>query len=172
MTKERNPFPFFRFYPANWLESTAIDMMLPEQEGAFIHLLARAWRSHPPCSLPADDVALARLSRLGRRWKKLGARVREQFDEIEVDGEVRLRNAAQHRIYVEALAQHEQRKTAGQKGRQVQLEQPRRGLFPSESEPPPKNLARVQDEKTPEDRASASGGARAAPGNAGACSCR
>ena len=164
MMRERNPFPFFRFFPANWLESTAVDMMLPEQEGAFIHLLARAWRSHPPCTLPADDAALAKLSRLGRRWKNLGPLVRAQFEEIDVGGEIRLRNPAQHRIYLESLAHHEQRKTAGQKGRRVQLSGGSGELFPVNPEPPAKQPPPVADEKGEGNRVTVAGGARAAPG--------
>lgn len=72
---------WFPFFPSDWLASPAVGMMLPEQRGAFIQLLAYAWGdgSAEP-SLPDLESVLANLSGLGRRWGKLGFLVREQFE--------------------------------------------------------------------------------------------
>ena len=74
--------PWYPMFASDWLSSRAIAQMLPEQEGAYIHLLNLAWGdgSAEPC-LPIDDSELAHMSRLTTRWKKLGALVRAQFEE-------------------------------------------------------------------------------------------
>jgi uncharacterized protein YdaU (DUF1376 family) len=72
--------PWFPMYARDWLSGEGTSMMLPEQEGAFIRLLCVAWGdgSNEP-SLPDDDRALAQISRLAARWKRLGGSVRAQF---------------------------------------------------------------------------------------------
>ena len=72
--------PSFPFYVNNWLASSRIAAMTPAQEGAYIRLLAYAW-NEATCSLPADDAALAMLSRLGADWPALGGPVRACFTE-------------------------------------------------------------------------------------------
>jgi uncharacterized protein YdaU (DUF1376 family) len=66
--------PAFQFYAKDWLSSSKIATMTPEEEGAYIHLLAHCWLSED-CALPDDDTELAQLSRLGERWLK-GASVK------------------------------------------------------------------------------------------------
>lgn len=58
---------YFPFFAKNWLASPTITCMTPEEEGAYIRLLAHCWDSDD-CSLPGDDKSLAILSRLGDRW--------------------------------------------------------------------------------------------------------
>lgn len=71
---------YFSFYAPDWLSSPAVSGMLPEQEGAFIHLLATAWgNGAAEPSLPADDDTLALYSRLGARWPKLKKKILAQF---------------------------------------------------------------------------------------------
>ena len=55
--------PYFPFYPDRWLGSGKIDLIAPEQEGAYIRLLARSWGC-PDCTLPNDEKILLRWSRL------------------------------------------------------------------------------------------------------------
>ncbi len=74
--------PAFQFYPAKWLGSTTIMTMTPEQEGAFIRLLCHQWES-PSCMIPSEERILANLSRLGKRWKRLGALILTQFIPVE-----------------------------------------------------------------------------------------
>ena len=64
--------PYFQFWPNDWLGSQKVAMMTPEEEGAYIRLLALCWND-PDCSLPDDDEILARLSRLNERWLKGGS---------------------------------------------------------------------------------------------------
>lgn len=73
---------WFPFFAADWLSSPAIGRMLPEQEGAYIRLLSFAWGAGDvEPSLPDDADELAAMSRLGKRWGKLGVLVRAQFSE-------------------------------------------------------------------------------------------
>lgn len=58
---------FFPFFPNRWHASENVLAMLPEEEGAYIHLLVIAFQD-PTCSLPADEAKLAGLSRLRERW--------------------------------------------------------------------------------------------------------
>jgi len=66
--------PAFQFYANDWLSSTKINLMKPEEEGAYIRLLCYAW-NEPDCGLPDDDEQLAILSRLGKDWLKGGVSV-------------------------------------------------------------------------------------------------
>jgi uncharacterized protein YdaU (DUF1376 family) len=71
------PSPAFQFYPNDWLSSPRITLMTPEQEGAYIRLLAYDWAND---GIPDDDAHLATLSRMGEGWFKGGSRVvRECF---------------------------------------------------------------------------------------------
>ncbi|MCE9565826.1 MAG: YdaU family protein [Planctomycetes bacterium] len=66
--------PAFQFYPKDWLSSPRVQLMTPEQEGAYIRLLCYCWDSGD-CSLPDDDDELAVLSRLGEGWLNGGSTV-------------------------------------------------------------------------------------------------
>ena len=76
MAKRKSPA--FSFYPADWLSSPKVTAMTSEEEGAYIRLLCYAW-GDPDCALPDDDVALAALSRLGKRWNNCSAKIRSCF---------------------------------------------------------------------------------------------
>jgi len=65
MSKEKSPA--FQFYPSDWLSDINITLMKPEEEGAYIRLLAYAW-NNDDCSLNDDDDQLAEISRLKERW--------------------------------------------------------------------------------------------------------
>ena len=67
MSKIHRKSPAFQFYPNDWLSSTHIQLMTPEEEGAYIRLLAYHWNSDP-MGLPSDDEELSVLSRLGEKW--------------------------------------------------------------------------------------------------------
>lgn len=72
--------PAFSLYVNEWLGSTSIAAMEPEEEGAYIRLLCHAW-GDPDCSLPNDDQILAKLSRLGERWfNGCSTRVKQCFN--------------------------------------------------------------------------------------------
>lgn len=66
--------PAFQFYPKDWLSSPKVQLMSPEQEGAYIRLLCYCWDSGD-CSLPDNDDELAILSRMGEGWFKGGSTV-------------------------------------------------------------------------------------------------
>ncbi len=104
---------WFPFFGEKWLASPAHAAMSPEQRGAYIDLLAYAWGngSEAP-SLPADDAALASLSGLGKRWAKLGALVREQFNERNG----RLVNAKLTEVWLEQQIKHERASQRGKSG--------------------------------------------------------
>jgi uncharacterized protein YdaU (DUF1376 family) len=113
-------FPYMPLYWKDWLTGTATSSMTPEQEGAFLNLLLRAWGTRePPCSLPNDEIALAQLSRIGpARWKKVGALVLAQFQPI-ADQPEHLRNRKQWKVYLELQERRERRSAAGRKGNVV-----------------------------------------------------
>lgn len=104
---------YFSFYAPDWLSSPAVSAMLPEQEGGFIRLLAIAWgNGDAEPSLPADNAALAILSRLGSRWKKLGPAIRAQF--TERGG--RLYNAKLSEVWREGQKRHADAVKRGKNG--------------------------------------------------------
>jgi uncharacterized protein YdaU (DUF1376 family) len=104
---------WFPTYVDKWLSSPAIARMLPEQEGAYLRLLLFAWgNGTEPPTIPTDDESLAAMSRLGKRWAKLGGLVREQFE--EVNG--RLVNAKQMAVWTDQQARYEKLAVAGRRG--------------------------------------------------------
>ena len=64
--------PAFQWYPSDWLSSTSRMMMTLEQQAAYFNLLNHDWMND---GIPADDVALAKLSEMGEGWLKGGSRV-------------------------------------------------------------------------------------------------
>lgn len=109
---------YFPLMVSDWLASETTTTMTLEQEGAFLRLLCHAWQSKNdvPCSLPADDSALAELSKLRGRWKKAGALIVAQFKPVEGSPD-RIRNRKQWAVYQVSLAKHKKRVEAGKKGR-------------------------------------------------------
>lgn len=141
---------YFPMLVSDWLSGEATTMMTPEQEGAFLRLLCHAWQSTNDvrCSLPDDDVVLAELSKLRRRWKAVGGPVRAQFKATEEDPS-RVRNRKQYSLYLEALTKHERRVLAGELGGKAKASNARAVLeqtgsdsvakpYQPESEPEPK----------------------------------
>lgn len=110
--------PYFPKYAKDWLTGEGTRLMTPEQRGAFDWLLCHAWLSDPPCTLPDDDAALARLSDLGRRWKTVGAEVRAQFQPFPtLSG--RIYNPKQLEIWKEMQEHRNKRSAAGRKGNEL-----------------------------------------------------
>lgn len=71
--------PAFQFYANDWLSSSKVALMTPEQRGAYIQLLCHDWSSD---GIPDDEDALSRLSGMGEGWFKGGSRVvRECFNQ-------------------------------------------------------------------------------------------
>lgn len=105
---------WFPQYAERWLSSKAINQMLPEQEGAYFRLLNIMWlgaKAGEP-SLPAEDDALAVMSRLGKRWKKLGPLIRRQF--VERDGV--LYNEVLSEVWRDQTARHARAVERARKG--------------------------------------------------------
>jgi len=107
--------PYFPKYAKDWLTGEGTRLMTPEQRGAFDWLLCHAWLSNPPCTLPDDDDALAKLSDLGARWKRVGAAIRAQFQAFPEDSN-RIYNKKQLSLWEELNEHRERRSQAGRKG--------------------------------------------------------
>lgn len=135
---------YFSFFAADWLSSPAILAMRPEQEGAFIRLLAIAWgNGDAEPSLPADDEELAGMSRLGKDWPKLGKKVRAQF--TKRGG--KLYNAKLSEVWRDGQKRHEQAVKRGKSGASKRwkdygrsIDQPMDGPMPEQWQSDPKEL--------------------------------
>ena len=57
--------PSFQFYPSDWLSDPNVCAMTPEQEGAYIRLLALMWNTED-CELWNNEEYLCKLSRVDR----------------------------------------------------------------------------------------------------------
>jgi uncharacterized protein YdaU (DUF1376 family) len=112
---KRDRDPSFPLYAADWLTGEATTEMLPEQEGPFIRLLCYAWLANPPCTIPNDDKVLAQVSKLGTRWRRLGALVKAQFAPMP-DDPSRLRNAKLWEIHQKREAFRQTQAEKGRKG--------------------------------------------------------
>jgi uncharacterized protein YdaU (DUF1376 family) len=86
----RSRYPFMPFYVDDWLSSDAVESFTVEQQGVYLNLLLRQWRSKDGY-LPKDDATLARWSRLGARWAKVGRPVLERCFVERAGGWVNLR---------------------------------------------------------------------------------
>ena len=80
-----NKPPAFQFYVNDWLSSSNVAMMTPEQRGCYIQLLARSW----PDGIPYDAHASSMLWALASMpsadaWDKIKAPIMAQF--VERDG--------------------------------------------------------------------------------------
>lgn len=106
--------PAYQLYARDWLALR--DTMPPEQLIAWQSLRCLAWlaptRGEPPCSVPADDETLARMSGLGGKWRKMGPAIRSKFRR---DGD-RLIDDELLTYRAEILALHEKRSTAAKIG--------------------------------------------------------
>jgi uncharacterized protein YdaU (DUF1376 family) len=72
--------PAFQFYVKDFLSSPNIRTMTLAAEGAYIHLLATAWDSDPPGTLPADLDKLRLLARASEEeWKTIWPQIESQF---------------------------------------------------------------------------------------------
>jgi uncharacterized protein YdaU (DUF1376 family) len=69
---ERARFAWFPLYVDDWLASDAVDAFTLEQQGAYLRLLLRQFTAADG-TLPRDARELARISKLGDRWRKVGA---------------------------------------------------------------------------------------------------
>lgn len=90
MTKRRTtPLRQLADYEFPWMplyidELQALAAVLGnELLGPFLRLRAYAWHQKPPCTLPDDDRALARISGLAAEWPAHAAVIREQLTPVE-----------------------------------------------------------------------------------------
>ena len=112
MAKERAPS--FQFYPRDFVSSSAVTRMTPEERGGYVMLLCHAWDSDEAGVLPDDDVALAALSGLGKRWAKCRPAIARAFT-VE-DGAWR-----QERMIAEREAQSERFRKASEAARKANV---------------------------------------------------
>lgn len=69
--EEQARFPYMPFYVDDWLSSDSVDSFTLEQQAAYLLLLLRQWKAKDGM-LPNDERTLARWTRLGARWPKVG----------------------------------------------------------------------------------------------------
>lgn len=105
-------FPSFNWYPRDWLVGTV--RLTAEQKGMFADLLSYAWDQTPPCTVPDDDVLLAKWAGVTlTRWRKAGAVVRAKFQPI---GDGLLRNNKQWTVYQQAVENRNRKRRSGKQG--------------------------------------------------------
>lgn len=69
--EEAARFHYMPLYVDDWLSSDSVDSFSLEQQAAYLLLLLRQWKAKDGM-LPKDEATLARWSRLGARWAKVG----------------------------------------------------------------------------------------------------
>jgi uncharacterized protein YdaU (DUF1376 family) len=70
--------PAFQCYTKDWLSNNNVELMTPEEVGGYFFLLLKSW-GEPDCGLPANDVILARWSRLYDRWQDCKKSILNRF---------------------------------------------------------------------------------------------
>jgi uncharacterized protein YdaU (DUF1376 family) len=81
----RARFPYLPLYVDDWLSSETVDSFTLEQQGVYLILLLRQWKAKDGY-LPTDEPTLARWTRLGSRWRKVGRPILEQCFSRRQDG--------------------------------------------------------------------------------------
>lgn len=71
--------PYFPLFVNNWLGSSRINSLSPEEENAYFRLLLYEWNDDT-CSLPSDDKSLSSMSRLGAKWNDSKSSVLSFFE--------------------------------------------------------------------------------------------
>ena len=110
MGKEHNKSPAFQWYPKDFIADIEVQMMTPEQRGAYIMLLSYAWLQDEQGTLPNDDEILATLSGLNGRWADVGHVVKRMFN---IDGE----RLVHKRLLKEKMKQIERREICSRAGK-------------------------------------------------------
>lgn len=96
---------WFPFYPADFLTSNRVALMTTEEIGGYTLLLCYAWQD-PTCTLPADDEAIRKLSRLTgsleaikscfiqKRGRLLNERLYKEWQKVKEKSELAKRSNA------------------------------------------------------------------------------
>jgi len=87
--------PAFQFYSRDWLASSSVRRMTLAERGAYIDLLAYAWRDG---GIPDDEAELARLLQVSPRvWRRMAPRILAEFSETADGADGLLANPRQER---------------------------------------------------------------------------
>lgn len=114
MAEQYEKFPTFNFFPRDWILGTA--ELTPEQQGAFIRLLAYAWEQTPPCTLPLEGGTLAMWVGVSpQKWRTISGPVLAKFE--VVDG--RYVNGKLLAVYVDMCAHRARRRSAAERGNEI-----------------------------------------------------
>lgn len=106
-----NRYPYFPFYPNDFVSDDNVDSMSTLGLGAYIRLLCKAWHQEPVASLPNDQSRLAQWAKLDKEdWSKVGGEVLAAFT-LGRDGRLH-----QKRMKVEYQKLREQSKAKSQAG--------------------------------------------------------
>lgn len=108
-------WPYFKFYPNDWLTSNTILLMTPPQIGSYIMLLCRAW-TEEDCTLPIDPGALMTLSKWEGTVEEF-APVLDCFPLLK--NQKRRHNPRLYRERHEAIQYREKQSDGGRKGMQA-----------------------------------------------------
>lgn len=96
---------WFPFYPSDFLTSNRVALMTTEEIGGYTLLLCYAWQD-PTCTLPADDEAIRKLSRLTgsleaikscfiqKRGRLLNERLYKEWQKVKEKSELAKRSNA------------------------------------------------------------------------------
>lgn len=64
-------YPYFQFYPQDWLSDPKVTQLSFEEQGIYFRLLCLMWSLGEDCSIPDDDKFICRiLSMTPGKWKK------------------------------------------------------------------------------------------------------
>ena len=83
----RTRFPYLPFFVDDWLSSDTVESFTLEQQAVYLLLLLRQWKARDGM-LPKDEAALARWTKLGKRWPAVGRPILRQCFNERQDGYV------------------------------------------------------------------------------------
>ncbi len=149
--EEFKKFPFFKFYPLDFLSDEKVAVMTPSEVGAYVLLLCVAWHQDPPGTLPDDDTVLAKWSRMTRRvWMRHKSKVMAPFDKLSDDKKYFQKRMVE--VYEESFCTYQKLANSGRTGgkRSKKKSQAKAGLEPGLKKEEAR-LAQISDIYTSQD---------------------
>ena len=112
---DKRDLPWMPFFVNDFLSSSEVYLMSPEEGWGYLNLLFAQWQSGSKRCIPRDKDELAKLSRLGKKWPRCSARILKQFRGVGRSG---LRNKRCAEIYdVQSAKTEKLRNTAVKAGK-------------------------------------------------------
>jgi uncharacterized protein YdaU (DUF1376 family) len=112
--RERNPLYWFQFNTRDWLSDLNVMLMTDAQTGWYIRLKVLAWSAGGYLPSDMDQLRTIAKATSKRKFEEGCALVLAEFEEVIIEGELKLRNPELVAQHTKALADWMKKKEAGE----------------------------------------------------------